>query len=387
MKIKFKPFLTAALICAGSAATVAQNEAPIEIHKPADYVVPVSLSGFQGEVESVLKFDLSVLGMAITTPEKAAYLVSGRQNGRVEGSLSQSGSTRPLWLRAYAGGTARSQAHAFADDIVKEIRGTAPIFQTKIAFRIKEAGSTEIAMSDYDGNDVKVLTHDGTLVEGPAWIHGGHGLLYTSWRNNSEEILEQDLDTGARRVFANYPGANLSPEVSPDGQKVAMILSRNGSPNLWVANLQGGGLLQLTRTREEDSCPCWSPDSREICFVCRAGRARLQKISAEGGAARPLRVAGVYANMTAPDWSPDGKWIAFTSGSGSFTICIVPAEGGDAQSLVAGEDPCWAPNSRTIIFTRRVSNKSILCLLDVFTKHVKDVRQISGSCSEPSWAR
>jgi len=193
--------------------------------------------------------------------------------------------------------------------------------------------------------------------------------------------------SGERRVLANYPGANLSPEVSPDGQKVAMILSRNGSPNLWVCNIDGSGLKQLTNTRDEDSCPTWSPDSREICFVCRSGRAELHKVSLNGGPARLLRVAGVYGNLTSPDWSPDGKWIAFTSGSRNFTICVVPAAGGDAQKLVAGQDPCWAPNSRTIIFGRQVGDKSILCLLDVPTKHVKDVRQISGSCSEPSWAR
>ena len=167
-----------------------------------------------------------------------------------------------------------------------------------------------------------------------------------------------------------------------------MILSRSGSPNLWVGNIDGGGLLQLTHTRDEDSCPTWSPDSREICFVCRSGRAGLQKVSASGGATRPVPLTGVAGNnLTSPDWSPDGKWLAFTFGSGSFTICVAPAEGGEAQKLVAGEDPCWAPNSRTIVFCRRASNKRILCLLDVPTKRVKDVRQISGSCSEPAWAR
>jgi len=388
MKMNVKLFLTAALLGAWSAAAAPQDDTnTIRIPKTNNYMVPISVSGFEGEVDSVLKFDLSVLGMEITTPEKAAYMVSGKANGRVEGSLSQAGSSRPVWVRAYAGGAARSQAHAFADDIVKDIRGTAPIFQSKVAFRLQQGTSTEIAMSDYDGYDMRVLTHDGTLVGGPSWIPGGRGLLYTSWQNSSEEILEQNLGTGARRVVASYPGANLSPEVSPDGAKVAMILSRGGNPNLWVCDLRGGGLLQLTRTRDEDSCPCWSPDSQRICFVCRAGRARLQIVSAAGGSAQALPVAGVYGNMTAPNWSPDGKWIAFTSGSGSFTICVVPAGGGDAQTLVAGEDPCWAPNSRTIIFTRRVSSKRILCLLDVPTKHVKDVRQISGSCSEPSWAR
>jgi len=386
MKIYYTPILAAVLLGACSLAARA-DETPIIIQKPTSYVMPISVSGFEGEAESVLKFDLSVLGMEVTPPDKAAYLVSGSQNGRVQGSLTPAGSDHPLWARAYAGGSARSQAHAFANDIVKEIRGTAPIFQTRIAFRAQQGRTTEIAVSDFDGYNPAVLTHDGTLVSGPCWIPGGRGLLYTSWKNGGEEILEHNLGTGERRVFANHPGANLSPEVSPDGQKVAMILSRNGSPNLWVCNFDGGGLKQLTRTRDEDSCPTWSPDSREICFVCRSGRAELQKVSVAGGPARAVRMAGVYGNVTSPDWSPDGKWLAFTSGSGSFTIWVGPAGGGDAQKLVAGEDPCWAPNSRTIVFSRRVNNKRILCLLDVPTKRVKDVRQISGSCSEPSWAR
>ena len=386
MKMNYKPLLIAVLLGACS-VTAKADEPRIEIHKPTTYVVPISISGFEGEVDSVLKFDLSVLGMEITPPDKAAYLINGSQNGRLEGRLTAAGANQPLWARAYAGGVARSQAHAFANDIAKEIRGTAPIFQSRIAFREQAGKSTEIAVSDFDGYNARVLTHDGTLVAGPCWIPGGRELLYTSWQGGGEEILEHNLSTGNRRVFADYPGANLSPEVSPDGQKAAMILSRSGSPNLWVCNLDGSGLKQLTRTRDEDSCPTWSPDSREICFVCRSGRAELQKVSANGGAAHALRVAGVYGNMTSPDWSPDGKWITFTSGSGNFTICVVPAEGGDAQKLVAGENPCWAPNSRTVIFTRQVNHNPVLSLLDVPTKHVKDVGQISGSCSQPAWAR
>jgi len=385
MKMNLKPLLAGFLL--GACSVIAQSDDVIDIHKTNTYVVPVSISGFDGEAESVLKFDLEALGMEVTAPDKAAYQVSGSQNGQLKGILTSAGANQPLWARAYAGGVPRSQAHAFANDIVKQIRDTAPIFQTRIAFRRQEGSATEIAVSDFDGHNATVLTHDGTLVQGPCWIPGGRALLYTSWKNGGEDILEHNLSSGDRRVFANYPGANLSPEVSPDGQKVAMILSRSGSPNLWVRDIGGSGLLQLTSTREEDSCPTWSPDSREICFVCRKGRAELLKVSASGGPARPVRVVGVYGNLTSPDWSPDGKWIAFTTGSGNFTICVVPAAGGDAQRLVAGEDPCWAPNSRTIVFGRQVSNKRILCLLDVPTKRVKDVRQISGSCSEPSWAR
>jgi TolB protein len=385
MSTKFKTVST--VIIAAVCAISARADDVIEIHKEAARLIRVSVTGFAGEVDSVLKFDLSVLGMEITSPDNAEYLVSGHSNGQIAGTLAVAAGNRPLWSRAYAGGATRLQAHAFANDIVKEIRQTPPIFQGRIAFRQGLNGGTEICVADFDGANAVVLTHDGALVNGPSWAPGGQQLFYTSWKNGDTQILQHNAATGSRRVFAGYPGANFTPEVSPDGQKVAMILSKGGSPNLYVSAIDGGSLRQLTSTRDEDSSPCWSPDSRTICFVCRSGRARLQTISVDGGPAKNLPVSGVFGNLTSPDWSPDGQQIAFTSGSGNFNICVAPGGGGQAQKLVEGEDPCWAPNSRTIVFSRRAGNKRILCLLDVPTKHVKDVRQLSGSCSEPSWAR
>jgi phosphoenolpyruvate carboxylase len=51
--------------------------------------------------------------------------------------------------------------------------------------------------------------------------------------------------------------------------------------------------------------------------------------------------------------------------------------------------PSWAPNSRTLVFTRRTSKfgPRKLSLLDWPTGHVKDVAQVAGSGSQPSWSR
>ena len=113
------------------------------------------------------------------------------------------------------------------------------------------------------------------------------------------------------------------------------------------------------------------------------------KVSANGGPIRPLGTAA--GSPSEPDWSPDGKWIVFTSQHGSgFDICVVPSAGGAAVTLVPGEDPSWAPNSRNVIFVKRSNGNRILSLLDVPTKQVKDVARLSGresSNSQPSWAR
>ena len=112
----------------------------------------------------------------------------------------------------------------------------------------------------------------------------------------------------------------------------------------------------------------------------------LRKMPAAGGEAQRIPTSGV-SNPSEPDWSPDGKWIAFTAQMGDFEICVVPAQGGPATVLVSGEDPSWAPNCRTLIFARRQGGRYVLSLLDVPTKQVKDVSRISGSDSQPSWAK
>jgi TolB protein len=174
-----------------------------------------------------------------------------------------------------------------------------------------------------------------------------------------------------------------------------MVLSKGGSPDIYVCDADGSNLKQLTRTKEAESSPCWSADGQTVCFSSRAeGVSALFLVSASGGSMRRLSAVGA-ANCTEPDWSPDGKTIVFTANMGGFQICTVPASGGRADLLrdprtntgIAGEDPTWAPNSRTVIFTRRVKGKRVVSLLDVPTKQTKDVQQTSGSCSQPSWAR
>ena len=167
-----------------------------------------------------------------------------------------------------------------------------------------------------------------------------------------------------------------------------MILSKSGSPDLYVSDLDGGNLKQLTHTREEESSPCWAPDNRTICFVSnKTGASALYKISIDGGEMQRIPTPGV-PRPSEPDWSPDNKFIIFTSLSGDFGLFLIPADGhGGVIGLVAGEDPSWAPNSRAVVFTRRSRNGRVLSLLDVPTKQVKDVGRISGSNSQPSWAK
>jgi TolB protein len=351
--------------------------------------VPVSLDGFNGEVADVLKFDLYVQGFTFVSPDAAQYQISGSGGDNVQGRVVDRFSKNTLLSRSYTGATLRRQAHAFADDIVQVITGKKGIAQTKIAFKVESAGGNgEIYAADFDGHNPQAITHDNTIVAAPAWVSGQLALYYTSYKLGNPDIFYHNLATGQRRVIAGHSGLNTSAAVSPDGTKVAMILSKGGSPDVWVCDADGSNLKQLTATPEDESSPCWSPDGQWICFATKIHERRvLAKVPAAGGAMQQIPTPGA-PNPTEPDWSPDGKWITFTSQTGEFDICVVPAAGGTPTVLVSGEDPSWSPNSRTLVFVRRTASyRYVLSLLDVFTKQAKDVQQISGNNSEPAWAR
>ncbi len=392
--MKFPPFLQTLAVCATILPAFAQEIVVTGNTAKKQPPIPITLTGYADEAEKVLKFDLYVAGFEIVSPAQAQYELKAGKSAEVQGTLLDTGNKHALFARSYPGGTTRAQAHMLSDDVVKAITGVPGIARTKIAYKAQSglrnaAGENigEIFVSDYDGANAFQATEDKTIATSPAWVPGQLALFYTSYRAGGPAVYSHNLSTGARtRVFA-FNGQNSSAAISPDGTKVALILSKSGSPDLWVANLDGSGLRQLTHTPEPESSPCWSPDSKTICLTStKDGRAQLYTIPASGGELRRLATGGVV-NCTEPDWSPDGTQIAFTRASGEFTIYLVGAGGGDAKPITAGEDPSWAPNSRTIVFTRGRDGARRLSLLDVPTRQVKDVARLSGSCSQPSWAK
>jgi TolB protein len=392
-KTRLTYLLLAVSLFAASIAVAQDGQGEITITTPVTLgltpPIPISIEGFSGEALEVLNFDLYVQGFKVVPADQAQYQISGSGDGNVIGHVVDKYARKEIVSRSYTGANVRREAHAFADDIVAAVTGRKGIGQTKIAFKVQEpSGEGEIYVSDFDGHNPQAVTTDGAIVAAPAWVPGRLALYYTSYKLSNPDIFYHDLSSGERHVFAGYPGLNTSAAVSPDGSRVAMILSRSGDPNVWVCDASGSNLKQLTFTHADDSCPCWSPDGQWICFATKIhSRRLLAKIPAGGGSVEVIKTAGA-PNPTEPDWSPDGKWIAFTSQTSEFDICVVPADGsGSPVTLVSGQHPSWSPNSRTLVYNHAVSYRQVLSVLDVFTKQHKYAQRVAGDNSEPAWAK
>src|SRR6266850_5072842 len=104
------------------------------------------------------------------------------------------------------------------------------------------------------------------------------------------------------------------PQVSPNGKRVAFTIGdvnydlNKVITQIYVMQIDGSGLKQLTNGAASSSAPRWSPEGKRIAFV--TGR---QVWTMEDDGDNKEKVTKISTSAAAPVWSPDGKWIAFTS--------------------------------------------------------------------------
>ncbi len=134
--------------------------------------------------------------------------------------------------------------------------------------------------------------------------------------------------------LVNTPFADVSPAISPDGQRIAFVSSREYPPGIWISEKDGSGATKLVGGPA--SSPRWSPDGESIAFATtRYGDGEIYVVAASGG--EPRRVTQSRAIERSPSWSIDGKSLYFASNrSGGFEIWKMPVSGGEPVRITRG---------------------------------------------------
>ncbi len=111
------------------------------------------------------------------------------------------------------------------------------------------------------------LTPDTTSASDPAFSPDASRIAFVSLRDGNAEIYVMNADgTGATRV-TNEPQPDGRPAFTPDGQALVFHSARTaGKQQIWTVNLDGTGLTQLTRD-SINSSPTVSPDGQTIAYV------------------------------------------------------------------------------------------------------------------------
>ncbi|RZU74986.1 WD40 repeat protein [Micromonospora kangleipakensis] len=182
----------------------------------------------------------------------------------------------------------------------------------RIAFTLNECS---VAIMDADGGDLSVLAEDPGLCQGDAsFTPDGSRLVYTRFdvALEVEQIWSMDVD-GSDKRFITDPGGP-DPNVSPDGRKTSFKGPPDGA--LFVANIDGSGIVQISPSISVTYKHDWSPDGQHLVVSDNSEPApdeavNIVTVRPDGSDWTYLThyPAGFRANVGG--YSPDGQWIVF----------------------------------------------------------------------------
>lgn len=270
----------------------------------------------------------------------------------------------------------------------------------RIAFvRYISHGAGEIFTMAADGTDLKQLTRDHRNVRGVDWAPDGRHLVLASNRRGSYELRKIDIDggewqplpsdtasasdpaisragdwmafvesdenwniwrvpfqnghIGAPERFLASHGHNHSPSFSSDGQTIAFVSDRSGTPEIWFANADGTNLREMTHFGGPWLGTIrWSPDSKTVVFDARPiGNSDIFTMSSSGG--KPTLFEHEQFEVRRPGWSRDGNSIYFDTSLGGMPQIWKRALATGSSRPIAPEDtlyPSESMDGQTLFF-------------------------------------
>jgi TolB protein len=211
---------------------------------------------------------------------------------------------------------------------------------------------------------LSLLAAIGFATAGPAPDLKGHQFLVTSVRTGDTEIFLVDPTTGdAANLTCSPKSEDRYPCWSPDGRRFAFTSDRDGTFNLYVADVDGKNIRRLTELRPPAVAymPSWVGD--RIVFGLHDARAEIACVKPDGGEVR------ILGSGHDPVLSPDGRRIAFTGEApGGVTVFVMDADGSRRRQIVKEANawgavfPDWSPDGKNLVYAFKVGDD-----LELFT--------------------
>jgi serine/threonine-protein kinase len=205
---------------------------------------------------------------------------------------------------------------------------------------------------------------------------------------------------GKTQPFVQTPGTYMQPALSPDGLRVAVVLTSGRDQDLWLYDSQRETGLRLTFDGSGKSHPVWTPDGAYIVY---GGSNGMFWVHSDGSSKAPQTFTNSKVLQTPFSITPDGKRLSFQQSadephvSQQFDIWTVAVEH-DASGPRAGKPepflqtpaneraPVLSPDGRWIAYESNESGRSQVYVRPFPESGAKN--QISIDTGQiPQWAR
>ncbi len=383
-----------------SLSTFSRAKVYIDITSPAVRKLPLTISyegsEVTGEIPEIVKDDLDFTGIFdLVDPDipgaeiKAHIKVEISEKIRADISVFDVIRNKEILKKRYSSSIKilRALSHSISDDIFEVITGKMGMFRTKISYTVSSSDKRMLSLMDWDGyKTMKIVTRGLTLSH--SWSPDSKYIVYSSERGRKWEVYSLNLSNYREMMMFSSKGLNLVGGVSPDG-RIAFSSSKDGSPEIYVMNLNRGNAQKLTKSFGIDISPVFSADGSRIAFVSdRGGSPQIYVMNSDGTRTRRLTFEGSY--NTSPAWYPDGKWIAFVGRiNGKNQIFMIQSDGVDLRQLTErgnNENPTFSPDGMFIAFdSDREGNKGIY-LMNINGGMQKRITPKSIKAMNPRWS-
>ena len=255
----------------------------------------------------------------------------------------------------------------------------------KIAFTLDRGGNIEIYIINDNGKNLRRLTDHPEVDFYPAWLPDGHHIAFSSNRDRDFSVYTMDL---AGKNIKRIVDSGDRPVISPDGQWIAVSHVRGRlqrGPSLLFVDIEG--LMQREILLQAPvgfyGMIDWSPDGKRLAFTIRIPGI-LNDIYVVDIAGKNLRqLTEDPAQDLYPAWSPDGQWIAFWSNrDGGNAIYLMDADGANPERLADGRSPEWSPDGQQIAFVSRQEGIEGIFIMD---RDGGNIRPLIEDGDNPAW--
>lgn len=232
-------------------------------------------------------------------------------------------------------------------------------------------------------------------------VNGTQRLVYTS-RTETRQLFRIGFDaargvvSGAAQPITQNNRQMISPEVSPDGQRLVYYSLGDPQFNLFVSGAAGREPRQLTNEVFKDRAPRWSPDGQRLVFYSdRTGKYEIWTIREDGSELRQVSFSTPeQPGFIQPSWSPDNQWLALSQrGGASFLFPVNQKWPQGLQILPPATEPGvwfmpynWSADSQKLVGTYRNQMDELPGLI-VYDLPTRQYRRLSNSGSTPFWLR
>ena len=133
--------------------------------------------------------------------------------------------------------------------------------------------------------------------------------VHVNWLAGQEKLL-------VKETFMEMESVG-SPAISPDGKLILFSrgwvdkINDRSRSNLWIVDVEGERVRELTHGNWSDSSPVWSPDGKRIAFISdRDGTSQIHVMWLD--TREVAQLTHLEQGADSIKWSPDGKYLAFT---------------------------------------------------------------------------